>query len=293
MVGVIIGRGGDNLKKIERNSGARVQIDQGKMPLLLTKRGPNSHTHTLSLFLSFLRLRWKRTPGDIDGWRRSNPTGTRHDPADCQGFECRCLWFFLRRWWKPTDSDGAFASCGFGHWSGWGNDPRSRTTQWRQNQGLTRKVRGSSIRTHCGHLGEQRGNGKSENDDRRYSEQPTLSGKSWFRGGGWEVKVPHISTFSRAIVISGLMKLVAAMVEVDLKKVALWIPSVSPKLWSALLSVEVMWRKRRSTYLPTDESSRKHRWWNCACIAGWIRRSYRRWQVWRPTCRWKDIDHSW
>ncbi|SAL97328.1 hypothetical protein [Absidia glauca] len=28
MVGVIIGRGGDNLKKIERNSGARVQIDQ-------------------------------------------------------------------------------------------------------------------------------------------------------------------------------------------------------------------------------------------------------------------------
>jgi far upstream element-binding protein len=47
MVGVIIGRGGDNLKKIERNSGARVQIDQGKKKILplLTKR--KSLTHPL------------------------------------------------------------------------------------------------------------------------------------------------------------------------------------------------------------------------------------------------------
>jgi far upstream element-binding protein len=58
MVGVIIGRGGDNLKKIERNSGARVQIDQGKNKIisLLTKRNLTYSHLSLSLSLYLVLL---------------------------------------------------------------------------------------------------------------------------------------------------------------------------------------------------------------------------------------------
>lgn len=36
LVGLIIGRGGENLKRIERETGCRVQFSQGKKPCLKT-----------------------------------------------------------------------------------------------------------------------------------------------------------------------------------------------------------------------------------------------------------------